>query len=60
VKLIKLLLINKSLVLCGRRVRRRFLYLILALILIIFLAVNWDKLRPATFVTSVYWQMVFR
>ncbi len=65
-KLAKYLIINKSLVICNRKVRPRFFILIGILLIIVFLSAFFvdyaallDQLLPDTYFTSVYWQTVF-
>ncbi len=57
-RFIKLLFINKSLIIGNRHVRPRFFYILFTLFLIIFFVFNLDKLIPETFFTSPYWQAV--
>ena len=55
-KLIQLLLSSKALT--HRKVKPRFFYIILTIIIAILFIALWDKLAPASFVTSPYWQEV--
>ena len=57
-KLDDLLKINKTLTKYNRRVTPRFYYIIASIIALILLAILWDRLAPASFVTSVYWEGV--
>ena len=63
-KLAKYLIINKSLVICNRKVRPRFFILIGILLIIVFLSaffVDYAALLDhfCRIPTSVYWQTVF-
>lgn len=60
-KLIDLLLLNGSLVVGKRKITPRFIILVLAIIVLIVLVLNRDKLIPdiETLVTSNYWKAIF-